>query len=143
MNILIINGPNLDKLGNRESNQYGNLNLWDIENLLKTEFPKVSFSFYQSDIEGELVHKIHEANKLYDGLIINPGGYAHTSVAIHDALAICKIPKIEVHLSNLAAREDFRQKTLTAIQCNGYISGLKEFSYLSGVYSLIKIIEKA
>lgn len=141
MKFIIINGPNLNMLEDREKDQYGNISLWDIENILKKEFPKVSVTFYQSNLEGDLVTKIHEANKVYDGLIINPGGYAHTSVAIHDALALCKIPKVEVHLSNISRREDFRQKTLTAKQCNGYISGLKEISYLSGVYSLIKVIE--
>lgn len=141
MKIIVINGPNLDKLGNRNVNHYGALTLWDIENLLKKEFPKVSFSFFQSEIEGELIKKIHEANQMFDGLLMNPGGYAHTSVAIHDALEICKIPKIEVHLSNLAAREDFRHKSLTAKQCNGYITGLKEFSYVCGVFALIKLIE--
>ncbi len=141
MKFIIINGPNLNMLEDREKDQYGNISLWDIENILKKEFPKVSVTFYQSNLEGDLVNKIHEANKVYDGLIINPGGYAHTSVAIHDALALCKIPKVEVHLSNISQREDFRQKTLTAKQCNGYISGLKEISYLSGVYALIKVIE--
>ena len=141
MKFIIINGPNLNMLEDREKDQYGNISLWDIENILKKEYPKVSVTFYQSNLEGDLVTKIHEANKVYDGLIINPGGYAHTSVAIHDALALCKIPKIEVHLSNISQREDFRQKTLTAKQCNGYISGLKEISYLSGVYALIKVIE--
>ncbi len=141
MKFIIINGPNLNMLGDREKDQYGNFSLWDIENILKKEFPKVSVTFYQSNLEGDLVTIIHEANKVYDGLIINPGGYAHTSVAIHDALALCKIPKVEVHLSNISQREDFRQKTLTAKQCNGYISGLKEISYLSAVYSLIKVIE--
>lgn len=143
MNILILNGPNLNKLGNREEEHYGNFSLWDIENQLKAEFPKISFTFFQSNLEGELVTKIQETNKIYDGLVINPGGYAHTSVAVHDALASCKIPKVEVHISNLAIREEFRQNTLTARQCNGYISGLKEISYLAGVYSLIKIIENS
>lgn len=143
MNILILNGPNLNKLGNREEEHYGNFSLWDIENRLRTEFPKISFTFFQSNLEGELVSKIQETNKIYDGLVINPGGYAHTSVALHDALASCKLPKVEVHISNLAIREEFRQKTLTARQCNGYISGLKEISYLAGVYSLIKMIENA
>lgn len=141
MNILILNGPNLNKLGNREVEHYGNFSIWDIENRLKTEFPKISFTFFQTNLEGELVAKIQETNKIYDGLVINPGGYAHTSVAVHDALASCKIPKVEVHISNLAIREEFRQTTLTARQCNGYISGLKEISYLAGVYSLIKLIE--
>ena len=143
MNILILNGPNLNKLGNREEDHYGNFSLWDIENRLKAEFPKISFTFFQSNLEGELVAKIQETNQLYDGLVINPGGYAHTSVAVHDALASCKIPKVEVHISNLAIREEFRQTTLTARQCNGYISGLKEISYLAGVYSLIKLIENS
>lgn len=141
MKFLILNGPNLNFLGERENEHYGKLSLWDIENQLKKEFPKHSFMFYQSNLEGELVNKIQEANSLYDGIIINPGGYAHTSVSILDALSLCRIPKIEVHLSNLAVREDYRQKTLTASKCDGYISGLREISYLSAVYALIKLTE--
>lgn len=139
MKILIINGPNLNFLGKREEDHYGELSLPEIERTVSNEFPEIDFTFFQSNIEGEIITRIQEADKLYSGLIINPGGYAHTSIAILDALALCKIPKVEVHLSNLSQREDFRQTSLTARNCNGYVSGLKEISYLAGIYSLIQI----
>ena len=139
MKILIINGPNLNFLGKREEDHYGELSLPEIERTVSNEFPEIDFTFFQSNIEGEIITRIQEADKLFSGLIINPGGYAHTSVAILDALALCKIPKVEVHLSNLSQREDFRQTSLTAKNCNGYVSGLKEISYLAGIYSLIQI----
>lgn len=141
MKILIINGPNLNIIESRDSEIYGNSSLKDVEAYLITEFPGIEFSFFQSNLEGELVTKIQSASKNFDGLLINPGGYAHSSVAILDALFICTIPKVEVHLSNLAKREDFRQKTLTAINCDGYISGFKQLSYLAGVFTLIKMIK--
>ena len=140
MRILIINGPNLNKIESRGSDIYGNSSLKEIEDKLITEFPEIEFSFVQTNLEGDMVTTIQNASNNFDGLLINPGGYAHTSVAIHDALFICSIPKVEVHLSNLAKREDFRQKTLTAINCDGYISGFKELSYLAGVFTLTKLI---
>ena len=142
MKILILNGPNLNMLGKRDRKVYGNLSLEKIEKLLKEEFDNVSFIFFQSNMEGELISQIQKAGKKFDGLIINPGGYAHSSVAIRDALAECKIPRIEVHLSHLAKREGFRQNLITATGCDGYISGFKEYSYLSGVYLLMKLINK-
>ncbi len=142
MKILILNGPNLNMLGKRDRKVYGNLSLEKIEKLLKEEFDNVSFIFFQSNMEGELISQIQKAGKNFDGLIINPGGYAHSSVAIRDALAECKIPRIEVHLSHLAKREGFRQNLITATGCDGYISGFKEYSYLSGVYLLMKLINK-
>ncbi len=140
MKILILNGPNLNLLAKRDKDQYGGKNLEQIQLLIKKEFPNIKFSFFQSNIEGELVTKIQLADAHFDGLIINPGGYSHTSVAIHDALEICKIPKIEVHLSNLSSREDFRQNLLTAKKTNGYISGFAGNGYLAAVYLLQKII---
>lgn len=140
MKILILNGPNLNKLSIRNESHYSSLNIDEIIVLLKTEFPKISFTAYQSNLEGELVTIIQDADRQFDGLVINPGGYSHTSVAIMDALEICKIPKIEVHLSHLANREDYRQTLLTAKNTNGYISGFKENSYLAAVYLLTKLI---
>jgi 3-dehydroquinate dehydratase-2 len=140
MKILVLNGPNLNQLVKRDSDQYGSLNLDEIEQLLNEEFSSHQFEFYQSNIEGELVNQIQLAADNFDGLIINPGGYAHTSAAIKDALELCKIPKVEVHLSNLAAREDFRQNLLTASSCDGYISGFKEKSYVAGVFILERLI---
>lgn len=142
MKILVLNGPNLNLLGRRNEKDYGKLSLGKIGKLLENEFAKVSFSFFQSNIEGELIVQIQNAEKKFAGLIINPGGYAHSSVAIHDALIECKIPRIEVHLSHLAKREEFRQNLVTATGCNGYISGFKEYSYLAGVYLLLKLIKK-
>jgi len=142
MKILILNGPNLNMLGNRDVEKYGSLTLKDIEDKIKSEFQSHNFIFFQSNIEGELVSKIQTAVDQFDGIIINPGGYAHTSVAIKDALADCSLPKIEVHLSHLVNREDFRQVLLTASSCDGYVSGFKENSYLSGVYLLERILNK-
>lgn len=136
MKILVINGPNLNLLGKREKDHYGVLDLNSIEYLLREDFPKNYFEFFQSNIEGEIIDEVQKADKFFDGLVINPGGYSHTSVAIRDALEICRIPKIEVHLSNLAEREDFRQKHITAAACDGFISGFKENSYSAAVYLL-------
>lgn len=141
MRILVLNGPNLNLLSKRNKNVYGQKNLGQIESLVKKEFPNIDFTFYQSNIEGELVNKIQDVDKNFDALIINPGGYSHTSVAIHDALELCTIPKIEVHLSHLANREDFRQNLITAKKTNGYISGFSENGYLAAVYLIQKIIK--
>ena len=140
MKILILNGPNLNLLDKRPVENYGALTLSQIEETIRKEFSDYQFEFFQSNHEGELIDKIQTANKSFDGLIINPGGYSHTSVAIKDALEICSIPKIEVHISNLASREDFRHTMLTASSCDGYISGFREKSYLCAIYLLEKII---
>jgi 3-dehydroquinate dehydratase-2 len=139
MNIVVINGPNLNYLGERDPERYGSLSLKGIEDKLRTEFPDHFFDFYQSNIEGELVSKIQDCQIDADGLIINPGGYAHTSVAIRDALSLLKIPKVEVHLSHLVNRENFRQTLLTASACDGYLSGFKYLGYIAAAYLLIKI----
>ena len=141
MKILLINGPNLNMLSKRDETKYTSLNIEQIIHLLKKEFPGIEFSSFQSNLEGELVSAIQSADENYDGIIINPGGYSHTSVAILDALEICKIPKIEVHLSHLANREEYRQNMLTAKNTNGYISGFKENSYLAAAYLLTRIIK--
>jgi len=140
MKILVINGPNLNLLGKRDKDHYGSLTLESIEKLLNDEFTEIEFEFFQSNAEGEIINKIQSAEGIFSGLIINPGGYAHTSVAIKDALEECKIPKIEVHLSHLANRDDFRQTLITARSCNGYISGFKENSYCAAVYLLKKLV---
>lgn len=142
MKILVLNGPNLNLLGTRDKEQYGAFTIHDIEKLLNREFADVYFEFFQSNSEGELIDKLQTAHTYFDGIIINPGGYAHTSVAIKDALTECKLPKVEVHLSNLASRESFRQVSLTASSCDGYISGFKENSYFGGVYILQRLIKK-
>ncbi len=137
MKILIINGPNLNLLGKRDKNQYGTLTLENIETKLNEEYPDDEFVFFQSNHEGEIIGKIQSAKNEFAGIIINPGGYAHTSVAIRDALAECKLPKIEVHLSHLANREGFRQTLITATACDGYISGFKENGYSAAVFLLL------
>jgi 3-dehydroquinate dehydratase-2 len=140
MKILVINGPNLNLLNKRDKKLYGKFTLQQIEKKIISEFPKDKFEFFQSNLEGEIVNKIQTASTKYDGLIINPGGYAHTSVAIHDALELCTIPKVEVHLSHLAKREEFRQSLITARKTDGYISGFNEYSYLAGVFILKKLV---
>lgn len=141
MKILIINGPNLNLLGKRDKSLYGSGTLADIENLVKKEFENITFTFFQSNLEGEIVNKVQSAGENFDALIINPGGYAHTSVAIRDALESQKLPKIEVHLSHLVNRENFRQNLITASGCDGYISGFKEIGYITAVYLAIKLID--
>lgn len=138
MRFLIINGPNLNQLGQRDPSQYGTSTLENIQGAIVSEFPNDEFDFFQSSIEGEIVNKIISIQNNYDGLIINPGAYSHYSIAIHDALESCKIKKVEVHLSNLAKREDFRQNLLTAKNCDAYISGFKENVYIIAVFSLKK-----
>jgi 3-dehydroquinate dehydratase-2 len=139
--ILVLTGSNLNKLGSRDKMIYGSLTLDQINSLIKKEFSDIDFTFFQSNSEEELVNKINEAYN-HDGIIINPGGFTHTSVAIRDALENINIPKVEVHLSNLATREAFRNTLLTTSKCDGYISGFKEISFLSAVYTLTKIIQK-
>ena len=140
MRIIVINGPNLNLLAQRDEKHYTSLSIQQIVDLLRSEFPQIEFELFQSNLEGEIVTKIQEASNLFDGIIINPGGYSHTSVAIKDALEICKIPKIEVHLSHLANRDDYRQTLITAKSTNGYVSGFKENSYLAAAYLLTKIL---
>jgi 3-dehydroquinate dehydratase-2 len=138
LKILILNGPNLNLLGKRDNQHYGNLSLDKLAEMLKEEFSKHQFTFLQSNIEGELIDQIQNSAEEFDALVINPGGYAHTSVAIRDALAEVSLQKIEVHLSHLAKREDFRQNLITATGCDGYISGFKEYSYIAAVYLIEK-----
>ena len=143
MKILIINGPNLNLLGKRDKTHYGELSLEAVEKVIKENFVEHNFTFFQSNIEGEIVDRIQSAQNNFDALIINPGGYAHTSVAIRDALEAVSLIKIEVHLSNLAKRDEFRQTLLTASVCDGYISGFKENSYLAAIYLSEKILGKS
>ena len=132
MKILVIHGPNLNLLGMREPETYGVITLeqinQDLENFSKNH--NIKTEFFQSNIEGELVNKIQEAGmKNFDGIIINPAAYTHTSVAIRDAISAIKIPVIEVHISNVYKREEFRHKSLTASVCKGQICGFGAQSY--------------
>lgn len=141
MKIIVINGPNLNLLHKRDNQKYGSFSIEQIEKIVKNEFIDIEFTFKQSNVEGEIINLIQNAIDKFDGLIINPGGFAHTSVAIRDALELFIKPKVEVHLSNLASREEFRHTTLTAAVCNGYLSGFKEDGYLAAVF-LIKKLSK-
>jgi 3-dehydroquinate dehydratase-2 len=124
MKIAIINGPNLNLIGQREPEIYGNQSLNEYLNALSDAFPETELWIRQSNIEGELINWIQEAAHTCTGIIINPGGYTHTSVAIGDALAAVGIPAVEVHISNIFARESFRQHSFVSVQCHGVITGL-------------------
>ncbi|KAF0141220.1 MAG: 3-dehydroquinate dehydratase II [Stygiobacter sp.] len=140
MKILVINGPNLNILGKRDKAQYGNLTLEMIESKLSSEFSEDIFSFRQSNSESEICSLIQNSS-LFDGILLNPGGFTHTSVAIRDAIEASTIPIIEIHLSNISSREDFRKKQLTSSKTAGYISGFKENSYLAGAYLIKKLFQ--
>ena len=142
--IIILNGPNLNLLGEREKNQYGNFSLEDIEKICTDYANKndIKLSMYQSNIEGELVNQIQISRKNQDGLIINAGGYTHTSVAILDALKILKIPIIELHISNIYNREDFRHKSLISRIAKGVICGFGAEGYLMSLNAMKKFLER-
>ena len=129
MNIYIINGPNLNLLGIREKSIYGEQGFESFFEDLKTQYPTVNLHYYQSNVEGELINKLHEIGFIADGIIFNAGGYTHTSVAIADAIAGIKSPVIEVHISNVYAREEYRHVSLMAKNCKGVISGFGLASY--------------
>ncbi len=124
MTITIINGPNLNLLGKREPSVYGSQTFEDYYAVLRQTYPAVEFRYFQSNIEGELIGFLQEQGFSVDGIIINPGGYTHTSVAIGDAIAAISTPVIEVHISNVHAREDFRKISHVSAKCKGTISGL-------------------
>ncbi len=124
MKIAIINGPNLNLLGRRETNLYGNVSFDIYIEQLKLAFPSVAFHFYQSNVEGELINEIQRIGFDFDGIVLNPGGYTHTSVALGDAIAAIKVPVIEVHISNVHAREDFRKISHVSGKAAGSIFGL-------------------
>jgi len=124
MKISIINGPNLNLLGTREPSVYGNQTFEDYFSVLVQKYPTISLSYFQSNIEGELINEIQRVGFDADGIILNPGGYTHTSVALGDAIAAVTAPVIEVHISNVQAREDFRKISHVSAKCRGTISGL-------------------
>ena len=142
--IIILNGPNLNLLGEREANQYGNFTLKDIEKNCK-EFASnnnIALSLFQSNMEGEIVEKIQSSRNEQQGLIINAGGYTHTSIAIHDALKILKIPIIELHISNIYNREEFRHKSLISKLAKGIICGFGADGYIMALRSMNKFLDK-
>jgi 3-dehydroquinate dehydratase-2 len=124
MKIAIVNGPNLNLLGVREVDIYGNEHFETYFEELKKKFPQIEFQYYQSNVEGELINKLQEVGFSFDGIVFNPGGYTHTSVAIGDAIASIKTPVIEVHISNIFGREDFRKFSHVSAKSAGVISGL-------------------
>ena len=137
MNILVINGPNLNMLGRRDPDQYGSFSYDQLCRQLEVQFPEDQFEFYQSNNEGELINRIHQAvEEEWQGCIGNFGGYTHTSVAIRDALALLRFPIIEVHLSNIHGREEFRHVSITAGVCSGVIAGFGAGSYSLAVMAL-------
>ncbi|WP_299114148.1 type II 3-dehydroquinate dehydratase [uncultured Winogradskyella sp.] len=135
--IIIINGPNLNLLGKREPEIYGNQTFKDYFELLKHHFEGIELEYYQSNIEGELINKLHEIGFSYDGIIINAGAYTHTSIGIGDAISGIKTPVIEVHISNTYSREEFRHKSFIAPNAKGIIIGFGLKSYELAVNSLI------
>lgn len=138
MYIKVINGPNLNMLGMREPEIYGAKKLSDIEAQLKNQFPEHRFLFFQSNIEGELINSIQQSlDEKVVGIIINPGGYSHTSVAIADAIRAIGIPCIEVHISHIYSREQYRQELITAGACKGLIAGLGTSGYALAAEYLI------
>jgi 3-dehydroquinate dehydratase II len=138
MKIQIINGPNLNLLGKREPETYGNQSFEDYFEKLKARFPAIELHYYQSNVEGELINKLHEVGFSFDGIILNAGAYTHTSVALHDAIAAIKAPVIEVHISNVYAREEFRHKSLITSKCVGLITGFGMDGYAMGIQYLNK-----
>ena len=141
--IIIINGPNLNLLGEREQSQYGNLAFSELKKrcLEEAKIQKLSIEFYQSNIEGEIVTKIQDSRNEYDGLIINAAGFTHSSVSIRDALDIVKIPKIELHISNIYKREQFRQKSLISDVVTGVICGLGVNGYILAINAMQELLK--
>jgi len=142
--IIILNGPNLNLLGEREKNQYGNFTLKDVEKNCNdyANLNYIKLTLFQSNLEGELVDQIQKSRNKQDGLIINAGGYTHTSVAIHDALKILKIPIIELHISNIYNREEFRHKSLISKVAKGVICGFGAEGYIMSLHAMNKFLEK-
>lgn len=135
MKIQIINGPNLNLLGVREKSIYGNTSFEDYLKELQQQFPDVELRYYQSNVEGEIINKLHDVGFTADGIVINAGAYTHTSIAIADAIAAINTPVIEVHISNVYKREEFRHVSLLAANCRGVIAGFGMNSYRLAVES--------
>ena len=141
--IIVINGPNLNLLGEREKEKYGNFTLEDVENecLQFSKKNDLEIVFFQSNIEGEIVDAIQKSRDTQDGLIINAGGYTHTSIAIHDALMVLKIPIIELHITNIYNREEFRHKSLISRVAAGIICGLGTYGYIMSLDAIKKLLK--
>ena len=143
-NIIIVNGPNLNLLGEREQSQYGSITFDQLKKKCTEHSKKIGINtaFFQSNIEGEIVNKIQDSRKSYDGIIINAAGYTHTSVSIRDALDVFKKPIIELHISNIYKREEFRQKSLISDIVTGGIFGLGIDGYILAIISMQKLLQK-
>ena len=138
MKILIINGPNLNLLGTREPQHYGTGTMDSVLDALKSQYPRVEFDYYQSNVEGFLIDRLHKTlEEPCDGVVLNAGGYTHTSVALCDAIAAIKVPVVEVHISNVHSREEFRHRSLISAVCKGVICGFGLDSYRLGVEALL------
>ena len=143
MKILVLNGPNLNLLGKRNPDQYGSETLESLNRFIKNAYSDFDFTFIQSNREGELIDAIQTAEAdNFNGIVANFGGFTHTSVAIRDALEIIQIPKVEVHLSNIHAREEFREKSVTGKMADGIITGFGKHSYLLGIEAIKMLSEK-
>jgi 3-dehydroquinate dehydratase-2 len=139
MKILVVNGPNLNLLGKREPAVYGTLTLADIENRLKKRFPNVQFEFFQSNHEGAMIDRLQQViDGGFDGVVINPGAYSHYSYAIRDAIAALKTPVVEVHISNVHAREEFRRHSVITPVCKGVVAGFGDMGYELAVKFLVE-----
>jgi 3-dehydroquinate dehydratase-2 len=137
MKIQIINGPNLNLLGRREPGIYGSESFEAYLPQLKSRYPDVQIDYYQSNVEGELINKMQEVGFSYDGIVLNAGAYTHTSIALHDCIRSLKCPVIEVHISNVHQREEFRHKSLISSACKGVICGFGLDSYRLGIEALL------
>jgi len=138
MKIQIINGPNLNLLGVREPGIYGNTGFDEYIKQLRDIYSILEIDYFQSNVEGELINKLHEVGFSYDGIVINAGGYTHTSVAIADAISAIKTPVVEVHISNIYAREEYRHVSLTGKNCKGVLTGFGMDGYRLAIESLLK-----
>jgi 3-dehydroquinate dehydratase-2 len=137
MKIQIINGPNLNLLGVREKSIYGDTDFETYLTQLRERYPAIEIAYYQSNVEGEIINKLHEVGFTYNGVVMNAGAYTHTSVAIGDAIAAITTPVIEVHISNVYKREEFRHHSMLAKNCKGVIAGFGMDSYRLGIESLL------
>ena len=135
--IQIINGPNLNLLGKREPTVYGNSSFEDYLDTLRARYPECEIAYYQSNVEGEMINKIHEVGFTYDGIVLNAGAYTHTSIALHDAIKAVTTPVVEVHISNVHARESFRHVSMLSAACKGVSLGFGLDSYRLAVESFL------
>jgi 3-dehydroquinate dehydratase II len=139
MKIQIVNGPNLNLLGKREPGIYGTQSFDDFLPELKKKFPQAEIHYYQSNVEGELINKLHEVGFSFDGIVLNAGAYTHTSIALHDAIGAIKTPVVEVHISNVYAREEYRHKSLITSKCVGLITGFGLGGYAMAIGHFLKL----